>query len=423
MTRGQYRLLARLAAPFALIHLLLRGLVRDRAYWRCLHHRLGFGARVLRPALWVHAASLGELAAAAPLLRALARRHPEHVLVVTTFTAYGLRRARIACGVPIDLRYAPLDTPGAVARALDRLRPRALIVMETELWPNLFAGCAARSVPVVLASARLSPRSARRYARLQPLARETLAAVSAIAAQSTADAARYLALGAPAERVRVVGNTKFDCTAPPEATARALALRAGPLGQRRVWVAGSTHSGEEAVVLDAHERLRARWPQALLVLVPRHPPRFAQVEALLRERGVAYVSRSSGAPVTPGDAVLLGDTLGELAGLYALADVAFVGGSLVPVGGHSLLEPAAQAVPVATGPGHDNDSVVLAALVAAGAARVVTDAATLAEVVGGWFADEPARRAAAAAGRAVVAANQGAVETLLAAIEPLVTSA
>jgi 3-deoxy-D-manno-octulosonic-acid transferase len=294
--------------------------------------------------------------------------------------------------------------------------------METELWPNLLAACAHRGIPVVLASARLSARSMGWYRRLAPLLSESLARV-VIGAQTKADAERFRALGAAPGRTHVTGNAKFDVEAPPEDMTRARAMRAAYAPHRPLWIAGSTHDGEEALVLDAHVRVRAAHPDALLLLVPRHPPRFDAVADLLARRGLPFVRRSSGAQPDAACQVVLGDTLGELAMLYGAADVAFVGGSLAPIGGHNLLEPAAQGVAVVTGPHNSNGREVLDLLLAAGAARVVGDAAALGDTVTDLLADAQGRDACGAAGRRVVAGQRGSVRRLLALVEQTAVSA
>jgi len=405
-------------APILLGLSLWRGL-RDPSYREGLPERLGLGPAAPAGGIWVHAVSVGEVQAAASLVRALRRRYPHLPLTLTTATPTGRGRARRLFGGEVTVRYLPYDLPGPVGRFLERVRPRLGIILETELWPNLYRACERRGVPLVLASARVSERSVRRYRWAGGLVRAALAHGVIVAAQSAADAQRFVALGADPARTPVVGNLKFDVELPAAAEDRGRALRAALGAGRPVWVAGSTHEGEEELVLDAHARLAAAQPAALLVLVPRHPPRFEAVTALLRRRGVAFVTRSSGAAVAPTTAVLLVDTLGELVEFYAAADVAFVGGSLVPVGGHNLLEPAALGKPVVSGPHTANAAPVARLLVEAGAAELVADGAALAACVGRLLADGAARRSAGERGRAAVSANRGALERFLALLAPL----
>ena len=414
-----YNVLIYFAAPMALLVEFWRGL-RDPSYREGRSERFGFGEQLEGRTIWIHAVSVGEVQAASLLVARLLERHPEHRIVMTTVTPTGRARVRLLFGDRVSLRYVPFDVPGSVKRFFDRVRPRLAIILETELWPNLYAECGRRKVPLVLASARLSSRSVGRYRRLVPLFRQVLSNGIVIAAQSEADAERFLSIGAARERTHVAGNIKIDFEPPSEV---------GPLGRnwreqnapgRMVWVAGSTHEGEEEMVLDAHRRVRERFPQALLVLVPRHPNRFDSVRDLLARRHEAAAFRSDGRRIDPSTAVVLGDTMGELMMFYAAADVAFVAGSLVPIGGHNLLEPASIGLPVLTGPHNFNSEEITQLLLDAGAARVVTDPLQLAHSVTALFAD-PARRATmGAAGKAVLDANRGALDRLLALIEPLV---
>lgn len=417
-----YNLLIHVVAPFVFGVHLARGL-RDRTYRDRPAERFGFGERLGADSIWVHAVSVGEVQAAQPVVRALLARYPERPLVLTTVTPTGAARARALFGEAVIHRYVPYDLPGAVRRFFDRVRPRLAVVLETEIWPNLFAECGRRGVPLVLASARVSPRSVRRYRRLVPLFRATLAHGIVIGAQSPADAERFVSIGASPGRTWVTGNVKFDFELAPGVTERGRAWRARQSPARPVWVAGSTHEGEEEQVLRAHDVVRARFPEALLVLVPRHPPRFEAVRAMLEKRGVGHALRSRGDGVGPATQVVLGDTLGELIEFYAACDVAFVAGSLVPVGGHNLLEPAALGVPIVTGPYNFNAEDVFRKLEEAGAVRAVGNAVELGEAVAGLLADPAARAAMGARGRAVVEANRGAVARLLDLIEPLVERA
>jgi 3-deoxy-D-manno-octulosonic-acid transferase len=416
--RYLYNLLIYVAAPIALLMHLWRG-VRDPSYRERLGERFGLGAGLAAGSIWVHAVSVGEVQAAAPLVRALLARYPARRLVLTTVTPTGAARARLLFGGAIDLRYVPLDLPGSVRRFFDRVQPDIAIIIETELWPNLYAECGRRDVPLVLASARVSPRSVRRYRRLVPLFREALSHGIVIAAQSEADAARFRSIGAAAERTHVTGNIKFDFELPADLAGQGAAWRSEHAADRPVWVAGSTHEGEEPVVLDAHAALRERLPGSLLVLVPRHPNRFAEVAELLRRRRVKWVSRSAGQPIDVATEVVLGDTMGELVLFYAAADVALVAGSLVPIGGHNLLEPAALGKPILTGPYNFNGEDIYRKLAEAGAVETVTDAASLADRLARLLGDAAARQQQGERGRAVLQANRGAVARLLELIVPL----
>ncbi len=414
-----YNVLIYFAAPIALLIQVWRGL-RDPSYREGRRERFGFGEELDGRTIWIHAVSVGEVQAAGPLVAQLLERHPGYRLVLTTVTPTGRARARQLFRDRVYLRYVPFDLPGSVKRFFDRVRPRLAIILETELWPNLYAECGRRGVPLVLASARLSPRSVGWYRRLVPLFRQALSNGIVIAAQSEADAERFRSIGASRERTHVAGNIKFDFEPPPEVETRGRRWREENAPGRMIWVAGSTHQGEEEMVLDAHRRVLERFPEALLVLVPRHPNRFDSVRELLARRGEAAAFRSDRGGITTSTAVVLGDTMGELMMFYAAADVAFVAGSLVPIGGHNLLEPASVGLPVLTGPHNFNSEEIAQLLLDAGAARIVTDPLQLAHSVSGLFAD-PARRAAmGAAGKAVLDANRGALDRLLRLIEPLV---
>ncbi len=422
-----YNLAAHLAAPIVSAVFLWRG-IRDHAWWRNFAERFGFGPPQIPAGVWLHAASVGEVQACAPLVSALYRRHPGVPLTVTTFTPTGAARARALFGNLAQVRYLPYDLPGAVRRFFRRVQPRLAVIFETELWPNLYRECGRRRVPLVLASARVSVRSAGRYRRLGALFSGALSHAAVVAAQGEADAERFRALGADAGSTHVTGNLKFDFELPLEIAARGARLRAQYAPEAPLWVAGSTHGGEETAALAAHRMVREHDAQALLVLAPRHPARFAAVALELEACGMPWARRSE-TPGTaegttmPAIAVLLLDSLGELLDFYAAADLAFVGGSLVPVGGHNLLEPAALGLPILTGPHNFNAAEVARLLTSRGAARVVHDADELGTEVRALLADRSARAALGALARASVDSNRGALARLLALIEPLLESA
>lgn len=411
-----------LAAPLVSAMLAWRGL-RDSSYWRNFGERFGLGSPLASSPIWVHAVSVGEVQAAAALVIALRSRYPQAPLLVTTFTPTGAARARTLFRDIADVRYLPFDLPGSVRRFLDRARPRLAVIMETELWPNLYRQCRLRRIPLVIASARLSRRSTDRYRRLGALFKETIAGGVVVAAQGERDAERFRALGAPADRTHITGNLKFDFTLPPDTITRGKALREQYAPRCAVWVAGSTHGGgEEEAVLEAHKRIRAVHAGALLVLAPRHPNRFGEVAAWLERQGIALMRRSESAPAhaPPEDvSVLLLDTLGELLYFYAAADVAFVGGSLAPIGGHNLLEPAALGLPVLTGPNNSNGEDIARLLLECGAAEIVRDGAALGSRVAELLSDRESRVEMGNRGRAAVDRNRGALDKLLALIESL----
>jgi 3-deoxy-D-manno-octulosonic-acid transferase len=414
-----YQLISYLAAPLVALLLFWKGL-GNRAYWERFEERFGFGkSRLQTPGIWVHAVSVGEVVAASSLINALLQRYPDIPIVVTTTTPTGARRVHDLFGERVLHSYAPYDMRGSVRRFFRRMQPRLAIVIETELWPNMFAECGARGVPLVLANARISPRSVGRYRRFIGLFRDALSHGIVIAAQSARDAERFQSLGADPQRTVVTGNLKADLVFPPGMIEAGTAFRIEHLAGRPVWVAASTHAGEEEAALEAHERVRARLPEALLLLVPRHPERFDGVAELLQRREIAFRRRSLGEAPAAADAVYLVDSLGELPLFYAAADVAFVAGSLVPIGGHNLLEPAVLSMPVLAGPHNFNAQDIASLLLEAGALEIVADASTLGTAVAALLEDASLRQARGEHARRVVEESGGALEKVLGLLAPL----
>lgn len=416
MNRTLYTALFYLGLPLVAIRLWLRSR-KAPAYAKRIGERFSYGMPPLQPGgIWVHAVSVGESIAAAPMIRALLQRYPQLPITVTCMTPTGSERIQaLFVNEPrIQHCYLPYDLPCAAARFLDHAKPKLAVIMETELWPNHIHQCAKRGIPVALANGRLSERSARGYGRFSKLTAPMLAEMSFFAVQTEAEAQRFRNLGARPQTVEVTGSIKFDLTIDPQLLQRAAELRGQWQAlERPVWIAASTHEGEDEVVLDAHRRLLANYPNALLILVPRHPERFNSVFELCQREGFATVRRSSGANVEANTSVLLGDTMGELLFLYALADSAFVGGSLVPNGGHNLLEPAALAKPVISGPHLFNFLDIAAQLREAGALAEVDDAEGLAVAVQRLFELPRDAQRMAEAGLAVMRRNQGALQRLL----------
>ncbi|MEC4241495.1 MULTISPECIES: lipid IV(A) 3-deoxy-D-manno-octulosonic acid transferase [unclassified Pseudomonas] len=416
MNRTLYTLLFHLGLPLVAIRLWLRAR-KAPAYARRIGERFALNLPVMQPGgIWVHAVSVGESIAAAPMIRELLKRYPQLPITVTCMTPTGSERiqALFANEPRIQHCYLPYDLPWAAARFLDRVKPRLGVIMETELWPNHIHQCAKRGIPVALANARLSARSAKGYARFAGLTRPMLEEMSLIAVQTEAEAERFRLLGARPECVEVTGSIKFDLSIDPQLLIKARALREQWQAQERpVWIAASTHEGEDEIVLSAHRQLLASYPNGLLILVPRHPERFNSVFQLCQREGFATVRRSSGEPVAAQTQVLLGDTMGELLFLYALADSAFVGGSLVPNGGHNLLEPAALAKPVLSGPHLFNFLEIAAKLREAAALEEVEDAQGLALAVQRLFELPQDAQRMAEAGLKVMQLNQGALQRLL----------
>ena len=399
---------------------IVRGII-DHSYWDKFFQRLGIDYPKLERCIWIHAVSVGEVVAAVPLIKALLARYPERPILVTTVTPTGAARVAAIFGDDVHHAYIPFEMPQAVDNFFASVRPELALVLETEIWPNLYRGCGVRDIPLVLVSARISPKSVRGYRRLLPLFRETLSHGIIIAAQTEADAERFLSLGAAPERTRITGNIKFDIELPSDLAQRGGDIRAELFGDRPVWIAASTHEGEEAIVLEAHQQLLERIPGLLLVLVPRHPQRFAAVRDLIDKQGMGVVARTEAQSCDASTSVFLGDTMGELTLFYAASDVAFVGGSLVPIGGHNLLEPAALGLPLVSGPHVFNAQEIANMFVETGACRLVDDEAQLTGAIEQSLFDRENARDRGEAGRRILEQNRGALQRLLAMIEPLLT--
>ncbi len=393
--------------------------LRPDGYGRSLGQRLGrFGEGLPRePRCWIHAVSVGEAATAVPLVEAITRRWPQLGIVMTTVTPTGARIVADRLAGRAVHRYFPIDLPGPVRRALDAVNPRFFLCMETELWPNLLRALAARGVPSMIANGRISDRSFRRYRLVRFFTARMLAHVRVLAMQSEEDARRIIALGARPERVVVTGNIKSDLI-PPEGGGDALWQRLlGLADGEPVWVAGSTHRGEEAIVLDVYLHLRARMPTLTLVLAPRHPERVAEVERLVRERRLQPVRRSELPKSQARGAVIIVDTVGELAQIYRVASVVFVGGSLAPTGGHNMLEPALLRKPVLFGPHTTNFRESAELLLEAEGALVARDGAELEAHMGALLMDAERRRLMGEAAFKAVAGRRGAIKHTLELVE------
>lgn len=422
MNRPLYTALFHLALPLIALRLWWRAR-RAPAYAERLGERFARGLPPMAEGgLWVHAVSVGESIAAAPLVKALLAQYPQLPVTLTCMTPTGSERIKALFGHEPRVQhcYLPYDLPWAMGRFLDHVRPCLAIVMETELWPNLVDQCARRKVPVVLANGRLSARSARGYARFAGLTAPMLAQMNLLAVQTETEAQRFRELGAQPERVVVTGSIKYDLRPDPALSERATELRQfWGASQRPVWIAASTHQGEDEIILAAHRALLRHHADALLILVPRHPERFGRVATLITDAGMTLSRRCAGEVVGAGTQVMLGDTMGELLFLYALADIAFVGGSLVPNGGHNLLEPAALSRPVLSGPHLFNFQDIAERLVQAEALRIVEDGNGLADAVRHLIELPQAARRQGEAGLTVMRANQGALERLLEAVAHL----
>ncbi|MRG99431.1 lipid IV(A) 3-deoxy-D-manno-octulosonic acid transferase [Xanthomonas sontii] len=418
LLRGLYSAVLYLLLPVTVYHLVWRGF-RVRQYFQRWDERYASYSQARgRPRVWLHAVSVGEVNVAAPVVNALRAQRPDIRWVITTITPTGSERVRALWGDALDHVYLPYDVPGSVGRFLQHFRPSLALILETELWPNMLFGCRDRGIPVYVLNARLSARSLRGYRLLRPLIGRALRTVTCVAAQSQEDAERFVALGARAEQVRALGNLKFDIAAPAHLPEVVAAFRERVPATRPVWIAASTHDGEEAAVIEMHRQLRRQWPDLLLLWAPRHPERFAKVEALARDQGWRVATRRQQQWPGAEDAVFVIDTLGELMGFYACAQVAFVGGSLQPIGGHNLLEPAAVGTASVTGPHLHNFSEISRRMREAGAVAICEDAGAVCAALQTLLGDAEARTRMAEAGCALVANGRGALQRTLQLIAP-----
>lgn len=420
--RFAYAILTYLLLPVYAAYWFFRGL-GNRTYWDRFGQRFGRGyPRLPAGCIWVHAVSVGEVQAAVPLIRALVDRYPNRHMLVTTVTPTGAARVRLLFGDTVEHSYIPFETPNAVTSFFDTVNPQIALVMETEIWPNLYHECGRREIPLVLVSARISPKSVASYKKFLPLFRETLSHGIVIAAQSQADADRFGQLGAAPERTWVTGNIKFDIQLPPELAEAGEQFRRDNFEGRPVWVAASTHDKEEQQVLHAHDIVQEQFPDALLILIPRHPERFPSVRTMLHKEGRRFISRTDGLPCTPDIDVFFGDTMGEVPLFYAASNVAFVGGTLVEVGGHNLLEPAALGRPVVTGPYLYNTQDIADKFEKLGASITVNNAGQLGSAIADLFADPDMANDIGSRGRDIVQQNRGSLQRLLEMVEPLMSN-
>jgi 3-deoxy-D-manno-octulosonic-acid transferase len=417
--RVLYTLLMYLATPIIIYRLAFRGL-RNRDYFSRWRERFGFftppapiASSGATQAIWVHAVSVGEFNAAVPLIEALINRFPQRQMIVTTITPTGSARVQSVLGARVFHVYLPYDLPGCVRRFLDRTRPTLAVVMETEIWPNLYLTCSKRKIPILIANARLSERSLRGYGPASALAGHSIRAAAWIAAQSRIDAERFLRLGADPTRLELVGNIKFDMALPVSITQDGADLRTVWGAARPVWLAASTHDGEEAAILEAHTLVLRRFPDSLLIVVPRHPERFKLVSTLCRSMGFRTATRSENQSPDTNTQIFVLDTMGELVRYFAAADVAFVGGSLVPIGGHNILEPASLGIPVLVGPHTHNFEEITDKLIVDRAAARVRSGEHLGQEVARLFAHPLVREQMGQAGKIAVASERGALGRLL----------
>lgn len=405
-----YSQLIRLLLPFILLRLWWQGRKAPelRRNWQ---QRLGFVQRTNGSVVWVHAVSVGETIAAAPMVRRLLARNPDITILMTAMTDTGLTQAMKMFGNQVQYAYAPYDTPGSIRRFLNRANPRILVIMETEIWPNMIRQSRSRRVPVFLINARLSERSARGYERVKSLVAPIMRSISWVAAQAEKDAERFRRIGVAASKVAVTGSVKFDVDIPDALREASQKLKAS-FFSRPVWIAGSTHEGEDAQLLAAHRQLLNAHPNALLILVPRHPERFESVTEKVSKQAFTLARRSLAEDPSNAN-VYLGDTMGELMMLYGSSDVAFVGGSLIERGGHNPLEPAGWGIPVISGPHVFNFETIYQRLLDDRGVTMVSDAGELYRHLAVLFGDAVERQASGKRALSVVNKNRGALDRVV----------
>jgi 3-deoxy-D-manno-octulosonic-acid transferase len=407
-----YVFLFYLALPFIFLRLLWRSR-RAPDYRKRWAERLGYCPYQFEKSIWVHAVSVGETIAAIPLIKILLQEFPQFPLVITNMTPTGAARVKAVLKETVKQVYIPYDIPNAVDRFLKRINPQIAIIMETELWPNLFARCRHYSIPIVILNARLSNQSARGYACIPSLKRDIFTAIHSLAAQSSMDAERFIQLGLSREKVKVTGNLKFDLELPADLSDKSKVLRHFLGSERLIWIAASTHQGEEEIILAAHHLILKKYPSALLILVPRHPDRFISVAELAKQKTFNVVRRSSGEACSSQTQIYLGDTMGELLLLYDVADVAFVAGSFAAAGGHNMLEPAVLHKPIITGPILFNFAEISQMLLQVKGMVIVKNAEELAAQVECFFTDKNYCHSTGENAYQVVAANRGALQKQL----------
>ena len=415
LLRGLYSAALYVLVPVTVYHLIWRGFRHAEYFQRWNERYATYRDAPHDASVWVHAVSLGEVNAAAPLVNALLDEAPSRKVLVTTITPTGSARVRALWGARVEHVYLPYDLPGMVRRFLAHYRPSVALIMETELWPNLLFGLRDARIPAYIVNGRLSERSLRGYRFLRALLGRALRTLRAVLAQSEGDAERFAQLGAL--QPRVTGNLKFDIARSDDAADFAQQMCAR-MGARPCWIAASTHPEEEAPVLAMHRALRRRWPDLLLLWAPRHPERFRPVIQHAIDAGWKVATRTLTHTPGPEDAVFVIDSLGELGGFYHCAQVAFVGGSLQEIGGHNLLEPAAAGCAVVTGPHLHNFTDIARRMREAGALRVGQDGEEVGAQIGELLQDEAARTAMVEAGRALVEQGRGALRRTLEAIAP-----
>ncbi|KEI70670.1 lipid IV(A) 3-deoxy-D-manno-octulosonic acid transferase [Endozoicomonas elysicola] len=427
MSRFFYSLLLYLISPLAMVRLYLRSR-KAPEYWQRKAERFGFFnlPPSTKPVIWVHSVSMGETIASGPLVKQLQKNYPDHRILITTMTPTGSAQVRKIHGDSVEHVYASYDLPGAIKRFLDKVKPVMAIVVDTELWPNTIAACHKRRIPVLIVNARLSERSARGYGRFSLLTRPMLEQIDMVAAQNDETARRFLELGLPERQLSNTGSIKFDLDVSPEVIAAGKALREkwqqGMGSDIRIFVAASTHEGEDQQILDAFKTILTNAPEMRLLLVPRHPERFDGVHQLIQDNQLSVVRHSQGTQPSGETRVILGDTMGEMMKLFAASDIAYVGGSLVPTGGHNMLEPAALNLPVLSGPHVFNFEEISDSLVKAGGLKIVNNSEELAQEAIRLIQNKNEYEVMSRHAGEFVSANRGALDRVLTLVSRFVTA-
>ena len=413
LMRLMYHTLTYILLPFLVLFWFAKSLL-NKSYLDRLTQRFGFGYPELNSgSIWIHAVSVGEVQASIPLVNELKQHYPYKEIIITTVTPTGSKQVKNIFKNAVETSYIPFETNFAIKNFFNSIKPSVALIMETEIWPNLYKECGSRGIPLILVSARISEKSLINYKRFLPLFRDTLSHGILIAAQSQIDADRFLALGASKDRTWIMGNIKFDFKLPEEILTKSKIYRSKIFPRRHIWIAASTHEHEEEIILEAHKNISKKIENLLLILVPRHPERFAKITRILKEDNWIYSKKSDDQDIPESCQVLLIDTIGELLFFYACSDVAFVGGSLLPVGGHNLLEPAAIGLPIISGAHTFNQKEMTDRLTQVDALRIVHNANSLSSDVIFFLTNTEESKNAGQRGKLIVESNKGAIKSLM----------
>lgn len=418
--RYLYTLLTYLCIPVALLRLLWRSR-KLPAYRNRISERLGYINKLdpQRKVIWIHMVSVGEFLAATPLIKQLMEQYPLFIILITTTTPTGSKQVHKHFKDTVEHVYLPYDSPECINRFLKRAHPQLAIIMETELWPNLFHHTHKNNIPIILANARLSQQSMKKYEYIQSLVKPMMHHVSLIAAQTHIEGERFIRLGLARNKLTVTGNIKFDLQVPSNLTDDGKNMRQA-WGNRAVWIVASTHNKEETWILSVFKKIQTAYPNLLLILVPRHPDRFEEVAQLCKSQGFHIAKRSLHEAITSKTEILLGDTMGEMLLLYAASDIAFVAGSIAPIGGHNLLEPAALRLPIISGHHLHNFIAISNLLKKANAMIIIKSVDELYQTLSKLLSDVHLRKTMGQNAYQTILTHKGAIEKTLTHIQALV---